>query len=147
MELINQKKPDDCAVCCMTMLTGRDYEDVYKTIGDAYVKGKGMVNDEAAMERLGYKKRRIPSKRVEGAYKVEYVDFKVLFKPHEISPEYFRGMVWGRRALITAPSLNVEGGAHMIYWHYDKLFDPSNKKTYTKLEDVKPKELILFLEK
>lgn len=48
----------------------------------------------------------------------------------------------GRKALLSARSLNFPGVGHCVYWDGEKLFDPSRKKTYT-IETIEPYEIII----
>lgn len=138
----------DCAVCCLAMLTGIPYDKVVKLIGNTYHPDKGMMDDDTALERLGLRKKHIPVKGLKGAFHIEYVDYKPLYgKPYELSAEYWVDQIWGRRALLSVPSLNYKNGSHMVYWHYDRLFDPSTKKTYKEFKELKPTEIVLFMEK
>ena len=131
------------------MATGIPYEKALKLVTGThtYAHDKGMYDTERCLELVGLIRKRVPVKAVKGAYKLVDVDFKSYRKPREISEEYFRDMLWGRRALLSVPSLNYEGGFHMIYWHYDKVYDPSTKKVYTSFDQLRPREIIVFMEK
>ncbi len=64
-----------------------------------------------------------------------------------ISPDTLKNLLRGRRALLQTPSLNNPPPAmHMVAWMGDKLYDPSNKKTYTYLENLDIKYVYLFNE-
>lgn len=150
VRLIKQKTGSDCAVCSMAMLTGIRYRDVYRKLVNcgAYVEGRGMNDVEKGLIALGLKQGRKYHKTVKGAYQTVPVDFKRVWTPYEISIEYHREQLWGRRALLSVPSLNnLPNGMHMIYWHYDKIFDPSPKKIYTEFQQLKPKTMYIFMEK
>jgi len=138
VELVRQRCLTDCGVCCLAMASGRPYEDVLAAIGDAYDPEKGMRYTGDALKRLGF------------AYTFEngeaVGDIVVRRRGFEISPEYFRAMAWGRRALLSVPSLNRENAWHMIYWDGRHVFDPSTARTYTSFADLKPEELVLFRE-
>mgnify|MGYP003135106911 CR=1 FL=1 len=144
-KLIKQIGPSDCAICCLSMLTGIEHAEVISRVGDTWEDGMGMANTGLALLRLGFENREIPLDK--GAYRIEDVDFKILRKPWGISDEMFKSMIWGRKALLTVPSLNIDGGYHMVYWYYDELFDPSPKKTYKSYEELNIREMVLFLEK
>jgi hypothetical protein len=136
--LIPQRTHHDCAICCMAMVTGRSYEDVLATVGDTFDPERGMRRDQEAMKRLGF------SYTFDNGEPVGDITF--FRRGYEISPEYFLRHAWGRRALLTVPSLNKEGGWHMVYWDGLTLFDPSSRTRYERFVDLKPTEMILFLE-
>lgn len=147
VRLIKQKGPSDCAICCLSMLTGIPHGKVIKLVGDCWHPKMGMANTEKSLERIGFRMKRTKHPTLP-AWRVEYLDFKPLRgKPYEISAEYWRDQIWGRRALLSVPSLNNPGGSHMVYWHYDRLFDPSPKKTYKDFDDLMPTKIVLFMER
>lgn len=148
VRLIKQKTGSDCAVCSMAMLTGIPYKKVYQILekDGSYVEGKGMQDTESALLALGLRREYKRHPRVRKAFVETYADFKHMWKPWEISPQYYRQQLWGRRALLSVPSLNNPGGSHMIYWHYDRIYDPSPKKTYTKFDDLEPTHIYVFME-
>lgn len=149
MRIVRQKTLDDCAVCSLTMLTGLRYRQVKSKIGDCYVAGEGLYDVDTSLRRLGFKQGCFVYKTVSG-YPIEIykdLDFKRMRKPSEISSEYFKECLWGRRALVTVPSLNFPSKYHMLYWHIDKVLDPSNLKTYNTIEELKPTEIYLFRER
>lgn len=148
MRLFKQKGSSDCAVACLVMLTGMPYKKIIKLIGDAWHVDKGMSDIGKALERLGYvKEKKIPVKGLKGAWRCEAQDFMEVRRQYEISAQFFKDQLWGRRALLSVPSLNIPDGWHMIYWHYDKIYDPSPKKTYERFFDLKPEEIVIFMER
>jgi hypothetical protein len=138
INLVMQRTQSDCGVCCLAMVTGRPYEDVLAAIGDAYDLEKGLGNEQEALRRLGYA----------GAYRhgQPMGDFVCLHRGYAISPDFFRDMAWGRRALLSVPSLNKPGGWHMVYYDGVRVLDPSQRRTYEQFTDLKPDELVLFRE-
>lgn len=136
--LIQQRTPSDCGVCCLAMVTGRPYEDVLAAIGDAFDPVRGLGDEGRALDRLGF------SNAFLDGYPVG--DFTRLHRGYAVSPEFFRDMAWGRRALLSVPSLNKEGGWHMVYFDGRELFDPSTRTTYQRFRDLRPEELVLFRE-
>lgn len=130
MKTYKQKTPNDCAIACFKMITGRRYNDVLKTVGDEYEPGKGLRSVQISLERLGFGDD----------------DFFRHIRPFLLSPEYFRRLAWGRKALLTVPSLNIKDGWHMVYYDGKKLHDPSTKKTYKRFEDLKPEQIVVFQE-
>ena len=148
VRLVRQKTSSDCAPCCLTMLTGLPYRKVIALIGDTFHPEKGMLETVKGLERLGLvREKKIPVKGLSGAYRIEPVDFMEIRRQYEISAQFFKDQLWGRRALLSVPSLNNPGGFHMVYWHYDRIFDPSTKKTYERFFDLKPEEIIIFMER
>ena len=121
----------------MAMLTGRDYEDVLATVGDAFEPERGMRYDQDALKRLGF------AYTFQNGHPVGDV---VCRHRGILSAEAFRGFAWGRRALLSVPSLNREGGWHMVYYDGRAVFDPSPLKSYRCFEELMPDELVLFRE-
>ena len=148
IRLIGQKTPTDCGVCSMAMLTGLGYKKTYELMSKsgAYVEGKGLYDDHKALLALGLREGRERNKNVPKALNIVPIDFKVLWKPWEISAKFYAQQIWGRRALLSVPSLNNPGGSHMIYWHYDRIYDPSPKKTYKEFNELEPTGIIIFME-
>lgn len=132
VKLIQQRTPNDCAVCCMAMHTGASYETVLERVGDHYEDGIGLKNVGGALERLGL------SSRYESGEPVG--DFSWMSRPYALSAEYFRALAWGRAALITVKSKNRDTW-HMVYWDGGGVWDPSNLETFKELH---PEELVLF---
>lgn len=140
-DLIQQRTPHDCALACMAMLTGKTWEETNAIIGHLVEyegERRGMKDKQEALELLGFSNDYENGENV-GTY-------SAMRRPYCISPEFFRSITWGRRALLSVPSLNNPGGWHMIYWDGAKLFDPSTKKTYAEWSDLKPNEIVIFRE-
>ena len=136
--LIKQRTPHDCVICSLAMLTGRSYEDVVAAIGDVFDPERGVRYEQKALERLGF------SCRFENGEPAG--DFVSLHRAYAFSPQFFRSLAWGRRALVSVPSLNYPDGSHMIYWDGIAVLDPSDKKTYQRFDELLPEELVLFRE-
>jgi hypothetical protein len=134
--LIKQRTPTDCGVCSLAMATGRTYEDVLGAVGDCYDAARGMRYMGSALERLGF------SYAFQNGEPVG--DIVVMQREWSLSPKLYRRMIWGRRALVSVPSLNNEGGWHLIYFDGEAVFDPSPLKTYTAFEQLEPEEIVLF---
>jgi hypothetical protein len=139
MSIIVQRTGSDCAICCMAMLTGRSYEDVLSTVGDAFDPERGMREEQKALDRLGF---RHEFERGEAVG-----DMVCTHRGYAISPEFYRSMAWGRRALMSVPSLNSQRGWHMIYFDGATVFDPSPLKRYTSFDELRPDEIVLFQER
>lgn len=136
--LVPQRTPSDCGICCLAMLTGVPYETVVERVGDAFDPERGMRYEQRALERLGF------SSKYENGVPVG--DFVHMHRMWAFAPEFFRSYMFGRRALVTVPSLNFEGKWHMVYWSHGKVHDPSVGKTYERLDQLLPQEIILFKE-
>lgn len=122
----------------MAMVTGRPYEDILGTVGDAFEPDKGMRHEQLALKRLGFSYT-FSNGEADG-------DIVCRHRGFEISPEYFRAFAWGRRALMSVPSLNLAGGWHMIFWDSRRIFDPSPRLVYEQFIQLKPEEMVLFRE-
>ena len=148
MRLIKQKLSSDCGICCLAMLTGIQHKKVIKLIGDCWNNEEGLGGLSESLIRLGFKTKKVKIKFSSGkTYNIEQpINFKVIRYRDEISHSYFTNQVWGRRALLTVPSLNYKNGYHLVYWHYNKLYDPSTKKIYKNLDELKPTQIAIFME-
>lgn len=129
-ELVTQRTPSDCSICCLAMVSGATYEEAIVAAGDDYDPEKGMWSVQAALCRLGRHRD----------------DFREIRRGFEISPEYFREIAWGRRAFLSVPSLNIENGWHHIYYDGMNIYDPSPKLKYTSWDQLKPVDLVIFRE-
>lgn len=108
--LIQQRFTSDCAVACLAMFLGVDYEEIVK-----HCTGYELVNNGLANAREAYIAR---------MFKVE-LEFLDRTKLDRKKP-----------AVLTVPSLNSETGAtHALYWNGKRIFDPNQgrqgKRTYT----------------
>ncbi|HLH94976.1 MAG TPA: hypothetical protein VKW08_07650 [Xanthobacteraceae bacterium] len=137
--LVRQRTLHDCAICCMAMVSGKAYELVLEIVGDAFEPDKGMRQDQEALKRLGYRHD------FEKGHPVG--DISCTHRGFWISAEFYRSMAWGRRALMTVPSLNFPDGHHMIYWDGRRVLDPSTLKTYSRWDELLPSEMVLFQER
>jgi hypothetical protein len=144
--IVVQRNGTDCGVCCLAMATGLPYEEVLSKLTPEIYNpnlalgepGSGMGDVDDALECLG----------LSSEYKDGYQsgDFARWNRGFYISPEYFRLMVWGRRALMSVPSLNHEGRWHMVYTDGKRVLDPSPKKRYTRFDQLKPEWITVFQE-
>jgi len=133
--LVKQRTRMDCAICCMAMLTGRDYDDVMAAVGDAFDQVKGMRYDQKALKRLGFR----------FSYENGQPAGDAVVRLRGImAPEFFLCLAWGRRALISVPSLNTPDSFHMVFYDGRRVFDPAPKKTYRAFADLRPNEMVLF---
>lgn len=111
----------DCVLCCLAMATGNRYQVWSKSFRAIIEEQKGT-----------YDKNLKDAFKIVGLKPSDYLFF--YFMPND----RMNRLLFGRRALLQVPSLNIENGQHMIYWDGNRLRDPSNKKTHDKLDECKP---------
>lgn len=145
MRLIKQKSNSDCGICSMAMLTGIPHKKIIKLVGINWNDELGLGSVRESLLCIGFREKR--TKLSSHSWSVEPLDFNVFYCNPMLSPSYFAKQLWGRRALVTVPSLNYKDGLHMVYWHYNKLYDPSRKKTYKDFKELKPTQFTVFMEK
>lgn len=138
--LIKQRTPHDCGVCCLAMALDLPYEVVHvaATESKAFGVDKGMWGTNGILERLCLSPG---SKTVTNDG--EWVEWA---RGYEITPQFFRQIAWGRKSLLSVPSQNIENGWHYVYYDGHKVWDPSNKKTYTEFEELNPDSILVFRE-
>lgn len=137
MELISQRGKHDCAICAIAMATGLPYERVLEEglATGGYRPDVGTQREWEILERLGYDQA-AHSDGPGGAF--VHVDRGIL------SPDYFRLLAWGRRALVAVPSLNTAGSHHLVFFDGGQVWDPHPGVTYQRFEQLLPDEMILF---
>jgi hypothetical protein len=126
-QLVEQRSEFDCSICCLAMLTEQTYEHVLEAVGDLYDPAEGMSREQEALRRLGYEWQ------------------KSFWQIHRgiLDAKFFANMAWGRRAMVTVPSLNVEGGWHFVFVASGQVYDPSQKLRYGSFDELKPSDMIL----
>jgi hypothetical protein len=141
-ELLVQRTPHQCAIATLAMATGRDYAEVLAAglKCGGFVEGEGTRHEQRILVELGF------DYSFEDGFPIG--DFVCWHRGFEISAEGFRQRAWGRRAIMSVPSLNQEGGSHSIYWTGRDVLDPNppERKRYSKWAELLPTELILFRE-
>lgn len=140
-QMVKQRAVNDCYLCCMCMLLGITYEEITQRLGSefvAHVQQNGTYGDyvEQMYASLGLQYGL-------DYYKVYKHDVKL---PYGASSEFARTILWGRRALIQAKSLNQEGKFHLVYWDGFDLFDPTNLQAYS-WDTLEPMNIIVFNER
>lgn len=124
--LVQQRGDYDCVLACLAMAVGRPYEELWsQTMCDAVEKAHGTQSEDLhdrAFVLAGLK---------------QDTDYIVVFCSAE-RPSVVRRLLWGRRALLQVPSLNVRGGNHYVYWDGNALHDPSLKQRYLWLDACSP---------
>lgn len=143
MELIYQRTPHQCTIATVSMATGRDYDEVLR-IGledGCYVEGEGCRATSLLLEALGYNN--------EFQFGECVGDFISLRRDFAHSAESFRLIAWGRRAILSVPSLNKAGGSHSVFWSGRELFDPNppDRKRYAAWDELLPTNAVLFRER
>lgn len=109
-ELIQQRFTADCAVCCLAMFLGVDYEKVAQHCrGDELVRN-GLVN--------------MRERYIAELFEVAIV-FRDVGKLDQTQP-----------AVLTVPSLNSDRGqTHAVYWDGQRVWDPNHglagRRSYT----------------
>lgn len=111
-----QREEDDCTICAIVMATGLPYEAVMaqaKTSSGGYRYGgtPGVMSPKGVLIDLGFAAKRLGC---EGDGQGAGV----------------RGALWGRRAILSVPSLNGFKGHHDVYWDGHRVRDPSPKARY-----------------
>jgi hypothetical protein len=114
-ELIGQRADDDCTICAIAMATGLPYERVMEVAVNAkggyrYQGIPGTMSPKGVLMDLGYEAQRAPMAG--------------------IGSHVRQRLLWGRRAILSLPSLNGHPGHHDVYWDGRRIRDPSNKRAY-----------------
>lgn len=118
--LIPQRTTTDCAICCLAMAFEVSYEDILERapgFGDREARGDNpglhTAEELAVIHSFGWGARTF---------------YKWWFEKNG-------GKFWKelkrRRAILTLPSLNIEGGYHSVFWDGARLLDPSPAKKYS----------------
>ncbi len=107
---ITQRFEYDCAVCCLAMFLGVEYDAIVRHSTGYELTLSGLTNDR--------------EKFIAGLFDVE-----IKFRD--------RGRIdWARPAVLTLPSLNAARlGTHTVYWDGKRAYDPNDgrpgKKAYS----------------
>jgi hypothetical protein len=118
-----QKHASDCALACLAMISGKDYDKIFsKKLIKAIEKAGTATGDnlDSAYVAAGYIKDKT---------------YKVIYTAQD-NVNTVQTMIWKRKALLQVDSLNYEGGMHLIYWNGEELIDPSNLQTYKFLKNI-----------
>ena len=141
--LIQQRTPYDCSIASLAMAMGRTYEDVLETVGDLFHPVQGMRAVGSALKLLGLKQD------YDNGLPTDECDFVSLHRDWCIHPALFRTWIWGRRSLVSVPSLNINDAdaLHMVYYDGKRVYDPSLFRTYDSWTKLLPNEAIIFRDK
>jgi hypothetical protein len=141
-ELIHQRTDDDCTLCCIAMATGLTYEQVAEGAKRArmgYVPGKGTRSTYFVLQELGF------ASKVLFALERKAIVPGMIADPQRI----LATCIWGRRAIVSLPSLNGWPGHHDVYWDGHVLHDPNTKPNLyatADLDSVDPEQVVILNE-
>lgn len=131
--MIKQRYESDCALACLAMVSGKDYDELWDVdFIDKIEKAHTCSGDnlDEVFKRAGYTKD---------------VNMKCVYvNPHDVSSLVLRNLLWKRKALIQVDSLNYERGMHMIYWTGTEILDPSTKQVYKWWQNIHPVYVWIF---
>lgn len=130
--LVKQRSKFDCALACLAMVSGKQYEELFDPEFCARIEQKTTCSGDdlaEAYRRAGFVKDK---------------NMRVIYIGYGASVPVIRQMLWGRRAMIQVPSLNYEGSEHFIYWNGREIFDPSNKQVYRFSQHIFPTYVSIF---
>lgn len=161
MTLIQQRNAHDCGVAAFAMFLNIPYEEslelmsttTYATNTDeetgetteyfVFTEGYGTVFEYNVLKRLGWKVAKFYG---EDWHKSDW-DAVEMHIPAYIDSKLFAKLLWGREALVSVKSMNVEGGYHYIYYDGSRVWDPNEgnegKKYSTILTDYEITEFII----
>jgi len=127
--LIKQKGFYDCALASISMAAGHStWEQLWNEEDLKAVEGKGVSDETPWLLRAGFEK---------------YRDYRRVFMHGEYQ-QVVKNLLWRRRAMIAANSLNTPDGGHMMYWNGEELFDPSTQRTFLHLNSMLINSVIIF---
>jgi hypothetical protein len=136
-QMIEQRRPTDCGVCCLAMALGVPWETIEEAIPEDIVdivREKGMVDEyiHSILSSLGY---------------INDIDYtKRVWSLNWSTMGFARNMLWGRRCMIQVRSINYQDGYHLIYWDGKELLDPSVGNKYTDFNSLEIMSMWLFNE-
>ena len=132
MNMIKQRNDTDCALAAIAMIAGVDYDDLWLSeFVEKVVKAKGCgpeLTDEA-LAIAGFTNR----------------EHYISCYTWGLSSDH-RRLLWGRKAILSVPSLNYERGYHAVAWDGFRVFDPSPKQVYQWLEQLQITNAVIFNE-
>lgn len=110
-----QRDADDCTICAIAMATGQTYERVMEVArasqGGYRREGRpGTTSPRSVLLDLGFQAQRVSMA--------------------SLGPHHRTRLLWGRRAILSVPSLNGYPGHHDVYWDGRAIRDPSTKQSY-----------------
>lgn len=129
-KLVVQRYTSDCVLACLAMATGKSYDDMFSPSFCAKVENnKGAFGEtlDTAFELAGL---------------VKDEDYKTVYAAGSMAA--VRALLWKRRAIIQAPSLNFMKSEHAVYYTGDEIIDPSRLQVYRWLENMSPTYVWIF---
>lgn len=124
--IIRQRTDSDCGICCIAMMAGVSYETAMQAAGTDFVDGVAPEAVAPILKRLGFKAQ----------------DIETIPLDRDGSDD-FKGILRGRRALVSVRSINEPGANHMLFWNQDRLIDPSPRVKQTNVNTIKPHRIVL----
>lgn len=124
--IIRQRNDSDCGICCVAMLAGASYEQAIAAAGDHYQEGVGLHAAAPVLEKLGVAAHRIATITLGYDW-----------------AEGFKGLIGGKRALLSVPSVNEPDANHMVYWNVDRVVDPSPRVKQTDIQKIRPHRIVI----
>lgn len=135
-----QKNDNDCMLACIAMAAGKGYDELWpQSWVDEVVEQRGASNEftNKALEHAGFKTQ-------QDCWKVNVWD-------NQSRDPMVRRLLSGRSAILSVPSLNWEGGLHVVFWDGASLFDPNDpatgKQVYRWIDQLAPREIWIFDER
>lgn len=137
---VRQRRQDDCVIASYAMALDRPYEEVRAMARrkKLYHEWKGTFMGGGLLEAFGLKAC---------DYRGFDGDFKSLhFENTHYKNSYFLENLWGRKCLLSMPSLNSIGGYHSVYYDGCDVWDPQwdCKQRVTKFEDLQVRAAVIF---
>lgn len=115
--MVKQRYKYDCLLAVLCMVAGKPYEELW---GDTDFPRRAESAGGCSGELL------------DSAYThagISREDRRSVYA-EDLPPRAKEGILFGCRAIVQVPSLNVEGGSHFVYWDGETVFDPSNEQQY-----------------
>lgn len=127
--LIKQKGLYDCVLASIAMAKGCEtWEELWGEADLAEVDGKGVSDERPWMEKAGFKDNQ----------------WKRIYVYEGSGQAIIKKLLWKRRAMIAANSLNTAEHGHMMYWDGEKIFDPSTQRTFEFINSLVINSIIIF---
>lgn len=124
--IIRQRTDTDCALCCIAMLCGVNYDTALKAAGGDVSAGINARQAREIMHRLA----------------VPYEAIATIELGEDWWPAIMPILAM-TKALLSVKSINAPGENHMIYWTGCELIDPSGMERQEVMADIRPHRVIL----
>jgi ABC-type bacteriocin/lantibiotic exporter with double-glycine peptidase domain len=149
--IMRQKNLKDCGICCLAMIMDKGYHAVKRDVLFAHrqVNGPRQFNGTTQdIDMLVLWKNGIRADTVEAepsGYRIRYTKKGPLIIYEKKKKNDLKKLLFGKRAILTCPSLNFHDLYHAVYWDGERLHDPSNLKRYNKGRAFKTAIRAVFL--